>query len=194
MENIDMKRLPEIVTTKFIELFAALEHATDDLKIAGAEANLTGDFSQVAIINDSCRKLQAFGAEIKSTMNNFESKYNVRSMGKTSFHQKDINRTRKPGGRLIVKMADRVIEEPTLAETFVKTLRVFGLEKVAKLDKVVTSIPLIARTPVNGGYQSQKRCDEWYITTHVNKVSAKTLLEEIGKELNMLVKVEFIDR
>ena len=47
-----MKKLPEAVSTKFIELYAALNHATDDLKIAGAEANLNGDFSQVAVIND----------------------------------------------------------------------------------------------------------------------------------------------
>ena len=48
MENANMKRLPEAVTTKFTELFAALHSATDDLKMAGAEACLNGDFSQVA--------------------------------------------------------------------------------------------------------------------------------------------------
>ena len=188
-----MKRLPEAVTTKFTELFAALHSATDDLKIAGAESCLIGDFSQVTVINDSCRKLQALESEIKATVNNFDARYNARSVEKASFHKKDSNRTRKQGCLLRVAVADKVIEEATIKETFVKTLRVFGLDRVAKLNKVVTSIPLLARTPVNG-YQNQRRCDGWFITTHVNMHTATAVLEEIGKQLNMPVKIEFIER
>lgn len=188
-----MKRLPEAVATKLTELFAELHNAMDDLKMAGAEANLIGNFSLVAALNDSCRKLQAFEAEIKVPVNNFASNYNAHSVEKLSSHKRDRFRTRKPAGRLRVKVADKVIEEPTIAETFVKTLRAFGLERVARLNKVVTSVPLMARTPVNG-YQAQRRCEGWYITTHVNKHTAKTVLEEIGKALNMAVKVEFIER
>lgn len=193
MENADMKRLPEAVTTKFTELFAALHSATDDLKMAGAEACLIGDFSQVTVINDSCRKLQALEAEIKAAVNNFDVKYNARPVEKSGFHKKESNRTRKQGGRLRVTVAGKVIEQHTIAETFVETLKAFGLERVAKLNKTVTSIPLIARTPTND-YQTQRRCDGWFITTHVNKVSATTVLEEIAKALNMPLKVECIER
>ncbi|MDP2099717.1 MAG: hypothetical protein Q8S52_11335 [Methylobacter sp.] len=177
-----MHKMPEIVSNKFIELFVVLNNAADDLKMAGAEACLTGDFSRVTDINDSCRKLQALEAEIKSTLSNFSSGYKVRSVEKTRFNKQDRNRTRTPRIRLVVNMADKIIEEPTIAETFVKTLKAFGLERVAKLNKVVTSIPLMARTQVNG-YQSQRRCDGWFITTHVNKISATTVLEEIAKSL-----------
>ena len=54
-------------------------------------------------------------------------------------------------------------------------------------------MPLLAKTPVNG-YQRQRRCDGWFIVTHVNKQSASTILQEIGKDLNIPVKVEFIER
>ncbi|MDO9162596.1 MAG: hypothetical protein Q8N35_15605 [Methylococcaceae bacterium] len=187
-----MNKMPETVTNKFIELFAVLNNATDDLKMAGAEAYLIGDFSKVDVITDSCRKLQALEAEIKSTVNNFDAKYIARNE-KPNFYKKDKNRTRKPGDRLIVKVAGKVIEEPTIAETFVKTLRIFGLERVAKLNKTLASIPLMAKSPVHG-YQAQRRCDGWFITTHVNKASATTVLEEIAKELHIPVKVEFIER
>lgn len=184
-----MNRLPETVNTKFNELI----NATDDLKIAGAEATMAGNFSQVNTTIENCQRLLALEADLKSCLNNFGSNYNARTEGKGSFHKKNRNRTRKLGGRLGVKMGGKVIEEDTIAETFVETLKVFGLDKVAKLNKVVTSIPLVARTQANG-YQAQKHCNGWYITTHVNKVSAKTLLEEIGKQLNMPVKVEFVER
>jgi hypothetical protein len=174
-------------------LFAALHSATDDLKMAGAESCLIGDFSQVTVINDSCRKLQALESEIKAAINNFDAKYNARAVEKTGFHKKDSNRTRKQGCLLRVSVAGKVIEEATIKETFVKTLRVFGLDRVAKLNKVVTSVPLLARTPVNG-YQNQRRCDGWFITTHVNMHTAKTVLEEIGRQLTIPVKVELIER
>ncbi|WP_281171954.1 hypothetical protein [Methylomicrobium lacus] len=37
-----MNRLPETVTSKFNELFAAITYAADDLKIESAEASLLG--------------------------------------------------------------------------------------------------------------------------------------------------------
>ncbi len=191
--NADMNKVPEAVTTKFVELFAALHSATDDLKMAGAEACLIGDFSQVTNINDSCRKLQGLESDIKAAINNFGAKYHARSLEKAGFHKNDSNRTRKQGGRLRVTVAGKVIEQHTIAETFVEALKAFGLERVAKLNKTVTSIPLIARTPTND-YQTQRRCDGWFITTHVNKVSATTVLKEIAKALNMPVKVECIER
>ncbi len=187
-----MNKMPETVTNKFIELFTVLHNATDDLKMAGAEAYLIGDFSRVDVITNSCRKLQALEAELKSTVNNFDTKPATRSE-KPSFYKKDSHRTRKQGSLLKVTVTGKVIEESTIKETFVKTLRVFGLERVAKLNKVVSSVPLLARTPVDG-YQNQRRCDGWYITTHVNMFTAKTVLEEIGRQLNMPVKVEFIER
>ena len=53
-----MKKLPEVVAIKMSELLTELQNVMDDQKMAGAEACLSGDFSQVTIINDSCRKLQ----------------------------------------------------------------------------------------------------------------------------------------
>jgi hypothetical protein len=61
------------------------------------------------------------------------------------------------------------------------------------MNKVITSIPLIARHP-SYGYQAQRPCNGWYITTHVNKHSANTVLKEIGKALNIPVKIDFVDR
>ena len=137
-----MNKLPETVTTKFTELFFALHSATDDLKIAGAEANLSGDFSQVANLNDLCQKLQVLEADIKSTVNNFGAKYNHQTE-QLAFRKNKKNRTRKPSSRFRVKVSDQTIEEPTIAKTFCKTLRVIGFGRVAKLNLLVTKIPLL---------------------------------------------------
>lgn len=188
-----MTRMPEIVISKFTDLFAALHYAADDLKIIGQEAMLSGDFSQVTDSMEACKKLQVLEADIKAAVANFHTKPPMLTVEKTSFHKKDKRRTRTQGGRLRVTVAGKIIQQHTLAGTFVEALKVFGLERVAKLDKIVTSIPLIARTPTND-YQTQARCDGWYITTHVNKVTATTVLQEIAKELNMPLKIECIER
>ena len=186
-----MNRLPESVTDKFNELFAVIGQAGDDLKMATAEASMAGDFALVTANIESCKQLQAMEMEIKANLNNFANKSNVQQRDK-AFNRRSRHRTRQPGGRLRVRIAGKVIERGTIAETFVETLKVFGLDKVAKLNKVVTSIPLIGRQPCNG-YQAQRQCNGWYITTHVNKASARAVLEEIGKELHVPVTVELLE-
>ena len=188
-----MTRLPETVLTQFTELFATLHSAADDLKITGAEACLMGDFSQVSDLNTTSRKLQTLESDIKAAINHFETQHTPQVIEKTSFRKQNSKRTRTRSGHLRVTVAGKVIQQHTLAETFVETLKVFGLERVAKLNKTVTSIPLIASTPTNN-YQKQVRCDGWFITTHVNKISATTILEEIAKALNIQLKIECIER
>ena len=87
MENVDMKKLPETISNQFIQLFLTLDKAMDDLKITGAEACLIGDFSQVTTINDSCQRSQAFKADIKATMNNFESNFKTPPMENGGFYK-----------------------------------------------------------------------------------------------------------
>lgn len=189
-----MNRLPENVTNKFNELFAVISQASDDLRIATAEASMAGDFALVTANIENCKQLQALEMNIRANLNNFGNKANV-SSPEQAFrrHSNSKRRTRHSGSRLRVRIDGKVIEQGTIAETFVESLKVIGLDKVAKLNKTVTAVPLVDTKPVNG-YQKQRRCDGWFITTHVNKISAKTILEEIGKDLNMPVKIELIER
>lgn len=188
-----MYTLPEIVTSKFDELFGAVHYATDDLKIAGAEANLIGDFSQVAIINDTCRTLQELESEVKAVLKKFQYRNKPRLSITPTFPKKPINRTRKSGGHIRVRIANQIIEKETIADTFVESLKVFGLEQVAQLNKFVVRAPLLSKSPVNG-YQTQRKIGSWYATTHVNKQIASKVLEEIGKELNVPVQIEIVER
>ncbi|NOQ65564.1 MAG: hypothetical protein GQ582_13720 [Methyloprofundus sp.] len=181
-----MNTLPEAVNKQFSELFASFYNATDDLKIAGAEANLIGDFSQVAEINALCQKLQNLDAEVKAVLNSFSANTPSR---RSQSHQKSAARTRTPSSRLKVKISGEVVAEATIAQTFFKTLSILGFERVAKLNKMVSNAPLVSKTPTTG-YQTQRRCDSWYITTHVGKRTATRVLAEIGKQLNVPIQFE----
>ncbi|MGZ3767905.1 MAG: hypothetical protein ACXVA2_24790 [Mucilaginibacter sp.] len=186
-----MTRLPETITTKFVELFDAIHYATDDLKIAGAEANLNGDFSLVTELNSTCQKMQALEVDVKSLLSSFESKPKSRVTVKPILSNA-ANRTRKPSGHLRVRVAGKVIDERTAADTFVEVLKIFGFDRVAKLNKVMSGIPLFAKSPTTG-YQTQKRIGNWYVTTHSNSQNKKEMLEAISKELRMPVQIEIVE-
>ena len=188
-----MNTLPETVTMKFNELFGAVHYATDDLKMAGAEANLVGDFSKVTAINNTCRTLQDLEAEVRLVLKKYNSKHKNRLSVKPASSKNLSNRTRKSGGHFRVILSNAVIENKTIADTFVETVKIFGLERVAKLNKLVSGAPLLAKSPING-YQSQRQIDNWYINTHVNKQIAYKALWDIGKELNIPIQIEIVER
>jgi 23S rRNA-/tRNA-specific pseudouridylate synthase len=55
----------------------------------------------------------------------------------------------KSGGHIRVTLAGKVIEEGTIANTFVEALKVFGFERVARLNKIASGIPLFAKNTHN---------------------------------------------
>ncbi|HBA66199.1 MAG TPA: hypothetical protein DCZ48_08495, partial [Methylococcaceae bacterium] len=68
--------------------------------------------------------------------------------------------------------------------TFVETLKAFGLERVARLNETIASIPLISKHPTQD-YQTQRPCYGAFVTTHFNTLSATHVLKEIGRELKI---------
>jgi len=174
------------IVTKFNELFDAVHHETDNLKISAAEAVLNGDFSQVTAIEETYRKLQKLEADVKLASNSFESKNkSIKPISSAS----TLKRTRKPNGRLKVIISNDIIEEQTIANTFVNTLKVLGFSRIEKLNIIVSGAPLLSKSPSND-YHTQQRVDGWYITTHVNMKNSQRILKDISKELNIPIKIE----
>lgn len=188
-----MYTLPEAIADKTAELFNSIKHAKDDLQIECAEVSLNGDFSRLALLTAKHGNLLELEAEIVSVLKVFEKKQKTNSKVKPSQPKfSSIDRTRKSGGHIRVTLTGKIIEEGTIANTFVETLRVFGFDRVARLNKIASGIPLFAKTPTTS-YQTQQHIGEWYITTHVNKQTARSILEDISKELNMPIRIEIVE-
>ena len=185
-----MSRLPETVSQHFNQLFAVMGQANDDLKMTIAEASMVGNFADVIANVENCNRLKDLEQNIRVCLNNFANP-NKTVVAEKNFTRRRRNRTRKTLGRLRVTIAGKVIEKNTIAETFFETLKVFGLDQVARLNKTVTSIPLISRNP-STGYQTQRTWNGWHVTTHVNTQTATAMLNEIAEALNTRIKVELI--
>lgn len=183
-----MNRLPESVSAKFNELFAAMTYAADDFKIESAEASLLGDFASVEAKMDDCKRLQMLDMELRACLKRFEERQPSKAVAKP-IRTRSRRATRKSSGTLRVRVGEKIIEQATISDTFVQTLATLGLDKVARLNKRLSGIPLLARTPANG-YQTQKFYQGWYITTHFNRPTAIKMLQDVGKELQIPINVE----
>jgi len=184
-----MNRLPESVKHQFEQLFVAINHAADDLKLAIAEAGMAGDFSAVVDKMDNCNRLQLLELELKACLKRFDEN-RTNKVHAEPVHALKPRPSRQSGrAKLRVKLGDKVIEQQTVSDTFVQTLAQLGLEKVAKLNKKLSGIPLLAKTKTNG-YHTQKYHQGWYVTTHFNTQTAMKMLLDIGKELQIPITVE----
>lgn len=184
-----MNRLPETVNHQFNQLFAAISQAGDDLKLTIAEAGLAGDFNEIMNKMYDCKRLQILEMEVKACLKRFDENRTNKPQAEPipARPRNRISKNRR--AKLRVKLGDKVIEQRFVSDTFVQTLTEFGLERVAKLNKKLSGIPLLTKTPTNG-YHTQKYHQGWYVTTHFNTPTAKKMLEDIGKELQIRVKVE----
>lgn len=186
-----MNRLPETVNQQFNQLFAVIVQASDDLKIASAEASLTGDFTTVVAKIYDCKRLQMLEMELKACLKRFEGNRLSKPVAEPVRSQTRQISRKAARDKLRVRLGDKIIQQSTVSDTFVQTLAELGLEKVARLNKKLSGIALLAKTPTSG-YQTQKFHQGWYVTTHFNTPTAMKMLQDVGRELRMPVDVELI--
>lgn len=85
---------------------------------------------------------------------------------------------------------DKKIYLNSSAKTFVETLQILNLERVANLGKTKNGHPFVSKEKfrTTDMYQS----GDWYIDTLSNTNQKKTLLEAISMELDMPIRVEIV--
>jgi enamine deaminase RidA (YjgF/YER057c/UK114 family) len=180
------------VSNKFAELIHALNYAADDIKIACAEASLEGNFADVAKLSHIAKQLEAF---IKDA-NELSNRWNKGILQPSAFKKQVLPNKKniygkKPRSKLSVAIADKQIQHDTAVNSFVAALETMGFERVASLGKKLSGVPLISKTPPTG-YQSHKQHGPWFITTHSSTQNMKQLLEELGKQLKILIQVKIL--
>jgi hypothetical protein len=187
------------VSDKFSDLIHALNYVADDIKIACAEASLDGDFTKVAELFETSRQIQAFIKDASDLSNRWDkdvlesttsSKQTTTSLKQTSPPKKMIA-GKKPRSKLCVTIDGQQIQCDTAADTFVATLEIMGFERVESLQKKLSGIPLLSKTRPTG-YQNNKQCGAWFVTTHSSTRDMKNLLEKLGAELRIPVQIAIV--
>lgn len=192
MQTVTLKST-DPVSVKFVELIHSLSNIADDLKMACAEASLEGNFSRVLELSQSSMQLQAFAKDTSSLMERWQVGISPQTVKpkKSITHSKhrDHVSSRK---QLHVTLEGKVFQKPKATDTFVDVLEFIGLERVANLNKRLSGISLISKKATTD-YQSQRKVGMWYITTHSSVNDMKKLLDEIGRDLNLLMSTKVLE-
>jgi hypothetical protein len=187
----------ELVSAGFVTLIAAFDRCADDVKLQCAEATMEGKLERSGALLEASKIMQAFRREVEVLSMRWSkgvfrlSTNTISEKRKNSkVDQKKIgHRHKSKNTRLRVTIAGQTLTQGSAAEIFSTALERMGLERVAKLDIRCSGIALVSRNPATS-YQSQKIKDDWYITTHANNPDKKHILEAVGAELQIPVRVD----
>jgi hypothetical protein len=188
-----LSNIHDPVSSKFYELLQSLKYFSDDLKIACAEASLEGDFARIAIISDSAKQVQEFVNDVDALSSRWSKGLKTPSAPKKVLVKpKRSYSKKKPRSKIQVTINGQQVQLNTAADTFVEVLKTIGFERVANLNKKLSGISLICKTPPTG-YQTTKQSGPWFISTHSSTRNMKKLLEEIGRDVKEPIQVKILE-
>ncbi len=166
------------------DLIQAIRSASDDWIQRAAEATLERDLV-------SHGKCLAISQHYDALVEKVEALQRQWNSGPRSDANRPIDATPTTRGRLRVFIDGETIGKPTAAETFARAIAKIGIERVKTLHKRLSGIALI-ETQAAEDYHNQFRIGGYYICTHSNTAEKKRLLEEIGRTLDISLRVEII--
>jgi hypothetical protein len=179
----------DTVTTAFDMLLEEIESVEDDFRDQLAEYARAGDMDNAEAKVKTIRALKPFIEKLTALRAEWQG--GLLDETKPSFSKiehVEVQARRAPRTGLVVKLPNgMVIKESTAAETFARTIKELGTEKVAKLGKAVNGWPLI--TPKKHPSYTQQKVNGDYVMTHSSTNAKKALLEEIAKDLNVALDV-----
>lgn len=181
--------MSDTVTTAFDLLLEEIKSVEDDFKDQLVEYARAGDMDNAESKLKTIRALKPFIEKLTTLRTEWQG--GLLDETKPSFSKIghiEVQSRRAPRTGLVVKLpSGHVLKESTAAETFARTIKELGIEKVAKLGKAVNGWPLI--TPKKHPSYTQQKVNGDYVMTHISTSAKKALLEEIAQELNVVLDV-----
>lgn len=102
-------------------------------------------------------------------------------------------RKKSPAKQLRVIIKGKEIEGKYATDVFVNAIKAIGPAKIIELGKyTVDKLPLIV-SQRDGRKQMNSLGKNGYICTHMSTIGKKSLLERLGKSLNIKIKVIIVE-
>lgn len=180
-----MNTLPLKVRNSLDEVFSAIEKSKNEIDSYIVDLAVLNDYRGIAAIADLGSLLQ----NLPDTM-----RTHLQLSGDTKISKEEyVPRSKKKLTRsspvpITVCIAGTIIPGKNTSEKFVEAIKFIGVERIEPLGKAIGGVPLISRSPSNS-YHRQTEYKGNYITRNVGYDYAKRILEEIGYELGIDVRV-----
>jgi hypothetical protein len=181
------------VTVAFDVIREELEAAANGVNIQGADFLKSGQYDEATILIESGRKMLAFRNKIEALKEEWLNGHDATTRSRVQIEnvRSITSHNKAPKTGLSVTFPDGTeIHHQVAAETFAATLNKLGLERVRSLNKKVNGFPLVSNE--RSDKYDQVKSDTLLVMTHSNTESKKRMLEEIAKELAVLLKVQIV--
>ncbi len=184
--NAGMERA---VAECFDALLAAINSAADNWRMQAAEAYLDRDDAGAQECVPAIKRITEAAADVETLYDKLKQSWPLASAHLAA--RSPTPHSKRPGSKLRVQLNGKVIEYPEAAETFARTIEEIGIERVARLGKVLSGVALVGTSKATG-YQAQFAIGNFYVCTHSNTQTKKCLLEQIANELRIQLRVETV--
>jgi hypothetical protein len=179
--------MEQAVADCFDTLLAAIRKSEESLRDRVAEAVRNRDDARAREYMATIQLAVESAGEVEALSNKWKSR--LPTVPAIPAPPTQPSHPKGAGSKLRVHLNGQALEYPTAAETFARTIEKIGIEQVAHLGKTLCG-PLIGTSVVPG--RGQFVVGQYRICTHSNTQTKKRLLDEIGTELRIPLKVEII--
>ena len=184
--------MDQAVADCFGALLAAIHTSADEWRARATEALQARDDARAQDFLRASQRITEAAGEVETVYHKWKDQWPVLAAAPAAART-PAPHTKRPVSKLRVHLNGRVIEYRYAAETFARTIEAIGIERVARLGKVLSGIALVGTSKATD-YQQQFAIGKFYVCTHSNTPAKKRLLEEIAAELGVPLRVEIISQ
>jgi len=181
------------VNIAFSLILGELENVILDLTEEGTLAFQQRQYDEAVRLSKAGTELEAFQVKVRELQQQWIQSFDPTTRDRAQIERMPEINAGKRNPKTILKVTfpdGRVICEPIAAQTFVRVLVEFGLDKVKALGQIVNRFQLISHK--RSDVYHQVREGGYYVMTHSSTDQKKRLLEEAARKLNIKVKVEIV--
>lgn len=184
------------VTTAFEMILEEINSVVSEVNSQGAAFLRNNEYQQAKDAIASGERLAAFRRKLESLKDEWVSGQDEPTRRQVKIEPAAVAKTIASAPKssktvLVVKFADdTVIYETKAAETFAKSIKKLGIQRVIALDLKVNAFPLVSKQQSES--YTQTLLDSYLVMTHSSTVSKRDQLLKIASALNEKISVDIV--
>jgi hypothetical protein len=181
------------VSIAFDMILEEMSAVEEQLVNEGQSAFKERRYKDAEKLTETGNKLLAFRQKLESLKNEWKDGIDIETRERIKVAPDYTIAPHKKSPKTALKVilpTGKIIQRSVAADTFADVIEALGLENIRNLDLSVNGVPLVSQS-LHEKYNQKKR-GAYYIVTHSNTETKKSLLLEIGKKLGQKLHVEIV--
>jgi hypothetical protein len=181
------------VNTAFSLILGEIENVIEELTAEGTQAFQQRHYDEANRLSRIGTEMGIFQEKVRELQRQWVDGFDTHTRDKTQVERMSRLSSDTKGSRTNLRIAfpnGRILRDSVAAQTFVRALEEFGIDRVKSLDLKVNRFPLVSCQKNEKYYQH--KIGGHYIMTHSSTRQKKHTLEKIAKILNVQILVEIV--